>query len=124
MNPRGHAVVAAGLGAYALVLVAGSLLGGAHLHELLPGLEAVRAPAAMAIAIAVMRRTGYALGMAAAFVAWFGVFGAITIAGQLFQRYGESDPQLQILIDPVTFAYSVASEVALILAAAGLTRSR
>jgi hypothetical protein len=60
----------------------------------------------------------------AAFILWFGLFGAIAIVGPLWQRYTPTSDELRILIDPVSFAVAVASEVFLVVAGLSLLGAR
>jgi hypothetical protein len=99
---------------YAALVISAALAAGDHLHEF-PGSAFARGASALALAFAIVRAEPRLDRWVAVFVAWFGLFGAIAIAGPLWQRYVPTSDELRIYIDVVFFGVAVASEVLLLL---------
>src|SRR5262249_30457518 len=103
---------------YAALVVSAYVAAAAHLHESVDVAPWMRAGLALVLAFVLVRgpRNDRLL---VAFLSWFGTFGLVVIAGQLWQRFVPDGTGNFIYIDAVTFTVSVASE--LLLALAGVT---
>lgn len=103
---------------YAALVISAGLVAGDHLHELLP--PVFRAMAALGLAFAVARPDGRFDRWAVAFLAWFLATGAVTVAGQLWQRFVDDGTGNYVLIDPVFLTVSACSTLLLAIAAFAL----
>jgi uncharacterized membrane-anchored protein len=101
---------------YAALVISAGIAAGDHIHEL-PGVPFVRGAYLLALAFAIVRVDPRWDRVVIVSVAWLALFGAIAIGGQLWQRYTDDGTGNYILIDPVSFSVSVASEVLLGVAA-------
>lgn len=106
-------------------MIGGAVSAGPHIHDgPIPGTIFIRAVFFLGLAFAIVRAESRFDRVVTASVAWFAVFGAITIAGQLWQRYTDDGTGNYILIDPVFFAFTLACEALLLLAGAILLAVR
>lgn len=103
---------------YAALTLSAGLVAGDHLHELFP--PVFRAMAALGLAFAVARPDGRFDRWAVAFFAWFIATGAITVAGQLWQRLVDDGTGNYVLIDPVFLTVSASSTLLLAIGALSL----
>ena len=103
---------------YAALVISASLVAGDHLHEMFP--PVFRAMAALGLAFAVARPDGRFDRWAVAFFAWFLATGALTVVGQMWQRFVADGTGNYSLVDPVFLTVSAGSTVLLAIAALSL----
>jgi len=119
---------AAGLIAYAVLVTLSALPGSGVTPELGGGVLAlvmrgIQLTAALALAAALLIGAAPARRFAVAFALWFGAFGALSIAGQLVQRFVPDGSGNFIIINPTNFAFTLATELALLVILLGSTLS-
>jgi hypothetical protein len=101
---------------YAALMVSASIGGGSHIHEVFAGAAIIRGLFFLGLAFAVALGEPRFDRAANLSVGWFALFGAIAIGGQLWQRHVDDGTGSYILIDPVFFGFTAASEALLVLA--------
>lgn len=85
--------------------------------------EGIRVTTALALAAALLMRLRQARRLVLAFSIWFGLFGALSLAGQLYQRFVSDGSGNYIIINRTTFAFNLATEFALLVVLLGSTLS-
>jgi hypothetical protein len=80
----------------------------------------IRIVASLALALALLFGVREARILTIAFATWVAVFGAVAVAGPLYQRLVPDGAGMYVLIEPVSFGSALASEIALIVTLAAL----
>jgi hypothetical protein len=93
-------------------------LGGGAVNFVLHG---IRFAGALALAVALLIRVPAGRRLAIAFSLWFGAFGAISLAAQIYQRLVPDGTGNYIIINWTNFALGFATEVALLVVLLGCT---
>lgn len=108
-------IPASALWLYGFVVVWGAASGGGPIVSQSPGEVLARAAVATALGAALVLRTRFAVATACVFAAFFGLWGLVSLAGQLSQRYLPDSAGMYISLNPVAFTVTLASTAFLLV---------
>lgn len=107
---------------YAALMLAVTVLAARYVFGIAPGMGPVFVVASLGAAFAVARPDGRFDRAVVVFVALSLAIWAVSIGGQLYQRYVPPSDELRILIDPLRLGVALASEGLLAIAGLSLLR--